>query len=296
MTHLERPTHLAQRQGEACATCGMDLPLPGIPYEGRRYCCHGCVPRRERSERRAGALRPPTWGRSVEVRRAVFIAEDPEEVGRFLADIDLLHLYEQKLARIQITGIGQHEKTACATADGHFGPVLFHIELHFDAADGGGYESTLCSGGPILGLRGSFKVHPAEGGCVVTHVERYQFASGPIAWWLGQLWKPYIGWSMARELRTLKRLVEEPGALAEAARMRDPRLIPVDSRVVIWDPTRENSAHRGLLAKVPTSQTVAVLGAFASGLLLRGGAFALGQCSGSRRAPLRWLLRRGRTW
>lgn len=161
----------------------------GYPYEGRRYCCHGCVPSRERSERHAGALRPPAWGRSVEVHRAVFIAEDPEEVGRFLADIDLLHPYEQKLAQIQITGIGQNEKTACATADGHFGPVLYHIELHFDAADGGGYESTLCSGGPILGLRGSFKVHPAEGGCVVTHVERYQFAPGPIAWRLGQLWR-----------------------------------------------------------------------------------------------------------
>jgi len=254
---------------EVCATCGMTLMLPGVQRDGQRYCCHGCVPQPEQA---GGALHSPEPQRSVGAVRAVSISAKPEDASAFLADIKLLALYEQKLARIQLTGVGQDGKTACATADGQFGAFPYHIELHFYAVEGG-YRSTLCSGGPIVGLRGTFVARPAEGGCVVTHSEQYELRGGWLGTWLGRLLQPYIGWSMERELRTLKRLIEEPAALGEALRKRDPRQIEVDPSVPVWDPRREGSERRGLTARAPTPELVTLLTGIGLGALLAGGVF-----------------------
>jgi hypothetical protein len=238
----------------------MRLALPGLVRDGRVFCCHGCA--------KGEALQPPAKTRTVSAARAVHIDRTPEEVARFLADIDYLHLYEQKLARIHVTAVSADGRRACATADGQFANLTYHIELHFDALEGGGYNSTLCADGPIVGLRGTFAVRPDGEGCVVTHVERYEFKGGTVGARVGAIVRPYIGWSMARELRTLKRLVEDPAALAEALRGGDPRTIPVDPRVKVWDPSSHRPPKRGWLARVPTPHTVELAGAFAFGLLL----------------------------
>lgn len=207
----------------------------------------------------------------VSAARAVRIDRPVEEVATFLADINLLHLYEQKLARIQVTGVSADGRSACATADGQFAFLSYHIELHFQASEGGGYRSTLCSKGPIAGLLGTFTVKPTgDGGCIVTHVERYEFLGGAGGYALGRMTRPYIGWSMSRELRTLKRLVEDPAALAEALRASDPRTIAVDPRVLVWDPTAARPARRGLLPRVPTPSGVALFCAFGMGALAAG--------------------------
>jgi hypothetical protein len=253
--------------GMRCHTCGMTLLLPGVRWEERRYCCHGCAGRPEP----AGALRPPAAERTVGTVRAVHISASPEQVGEFLADIKLLPLYEQKLARLQVTGVGPDGRTACATANGQFGALPYHIELHFQAREGGGYESTLCGPGPIAGLRGTFRVEPAEGGCVVTHTERYQFRGGLAAAWLGRSLMPFIGWTMERELRTLKRLIEEPEVLGEALRTRDPRQIEIDPQVKVWDPRRAGPGWTGLARRAPTPELVLFLAGLGLGALIAGG-------------------------
>lgn len=257
--------------GRRCDTCGMALELPGVAVGDRRFCCGGCA----RSFGRAqGRLYRPSSSRHVAVARAVHIDAPPDEVGAFLADIELLHLYEQKLSRIEATALSDDGKRACATGDGHFGVITYHIELHFDTFEGGGYQSTLCDKGPIAGLRGTFAIHLADRGCIVTHVEDYEFLAGAIGYQLGRASIPYIGWSMARELRTLKRLVEDPVALGEAIRIGDPRTIPIDPRVRVWDPTRDRPARRAWLARVPTPTTVAVAGAFALGAIAGAAAWS----------------------
>ena len=65
----------------------------------------------------------------------------------------------------------------------------------------------------------------------------------------GAFVRPYVGWSMARELRTLKRLVEDPAALVEALRGGDPRKIAVDPSVEVWGPTSHRPPKRGWLAR-----------------------------------------------
>ncbi len=154
--------------------------------------------------------------------------------------------------------------------------LTYHIELLFKASRGGGYESTLCSSGPIRGLRGDFSVAAGvEGESVVTHFERYEFFGGSAVRHLFKLALPYLGWSIARELRTLKRLVEDPAALGEALRCGDPRRIPVDPGVLVWDPTRAGSGSRGLTRRALRPQTAAAAAAFVVGGLAGALAVAL---------------------
>src|SRR5688572_2825160 len=82
--------------GEACPTCGMILKMAGVRYEGRSYCCHGCVPYEGEVPH---ALHIP-GKRKVEVVRAVQVSAAPEQASMFVRDLRLLHLYEQKLRRI----------------------------------------------------------------------------------------------------------------------------------------------------------------------------------------------------
>lgn len=247
--------------GQPCAACGMLLTMPGYSRDGRFSCCAGC----ERSGTHAGPLYTPDEHR-VHTARAIHLDADLDRVAAFLSDIELLPLYEQKLDRLHVTARSADGKTACASADGRFAFITYHIELHFDALRPGGYKSTLCSPGPIAGLRGTFEPSNADrGGTIVTHTETYEFLGGRIGEAMGQLAHPYIGWSMERELRTLKRLVESPNALAEALRIGDPRKIPVDPKSVVWDPTSDRPGRRGFLSRVPLPQTVMTLGALAIG-------------------------------
>jgi hypothetical protein len=256
--------HVAEvARARGCSACGMRLVVPGIPREGGVYCCHGC----ERTVTGPGPLHRPENHR-VAVARAVQIDETPERVAEFLSDINLLHLYEQKLTRIQTTAVSSDGRTACATADGQFMLLTYHIELHFDALEGGGYKSTLCDNGPVAGLRGTFAARPADrGGTVVTHQESYEFLGGTAGLAFGQLARPYLGWTIARELRTLKRLIEEPVVLANALRGGDPRKTTVDPSVVVWDPVHGDRPHRGLFPRVPTPNTIKLAGAFGLGAL-----------------------------
>jgi hypothetical protein len=254
--------------GRRCDTCGLHLELPPIVAGEHGFCCRGCARAFDRGEGMALA-RPDA--RHVAVTRAVRIERPPDQVAVFLSDIELLHLYEQKLSRLQITALSEGGKRACATADGHFGLLTYHIELHFDAFEGGGYQSTLCDRGPIAALEGTFSVEPADRGCVVIHVEDYHFLGGALGHAMGRAYVPYIGWSMARELRTLKRLVEDPVALGEAVRIGDPRTIAIDPRVRVWDPTRDRPARRAWLSRVPTPTTVAIASAFVAGALTGAG-------------------------
>lgn len=256
---------------QICDRCAMKLTMPGVRNDAGVFCCHGCA-----SPAIHGRLLQPNTSRSLEVRRAVRIDAPATEVAKFLSRVELLHLYEQKLTRLQVTGVSKDGSTACATADGQFGVLTYHIELHFKASGGGGYESTLCSKGPIRGLRGDFSVAAhADGGSVVTHFERYEFFGGAAARYLFELAVPYLGWSIARELRTLKRLVEDPAALGEALREGDPRRIPVDPGVLVWDPTRTSSGSRGLTRRALRPQTAAAAAAFAAGAVAGALAMAL---------------------
>ena len=259
-----------------CATCGMLLTLPGYRRDGRFYCCAGCA----RSGADAGRLFTPEHHR-VHTARAIHLEAELDRVAAFLADIELLPLYEQKLDRLHVTACGTDGKTACASADGRFAFMTYHIELHFDALQEGGYKSTLCSKGPIAGLRGTFEPTASDrGGTVVTHTETYEFLAGAVGHAMGQFARPYIGWSMERELRTLKRLVEQPNALAEALRIGDPRKIPVDASAVVWDPTSDRPGRRGLFPRVPLPETIMVLGALGVGAL---GGLAIGRSRRRRR-------------
>lgn len=262
--------------GQPCATCGMLLTMPGYIRDGRFYCCDGCA----RSGTTAGPLYTPDEHR-VHTARAIHLDADVDRVAAFLADIELLPLYEQKLDRLHVTARAADGKSACASADGRFAMITYHIELHFDALRPGGYKSTLCSEGPIAGLRGTFEPAASDrGGTIVTHTETYEFLAGGLGYAMGQFTRPYIGWSMERELRTLKRLVESPNALADALRSGDPRKIPVDPKVPVWDPASDRPARRGVLSRVPLPETVMTLGAFGVGAL---GGLAVGRIRRRRR-------------
>lgn len=230
---LGTPLHVEPRT--VCATCGMTLVVPGLLQAGSAYCCHGCVPAAGKA---AGATFAPPRHGALETARAIRIDAAADVVSRFLANIELLHLYEQKLERLQVTAVSEDGRRACATADGNFGLLPFHIELHFDfdAIQGGGYKSTICDAGPITALRGGFVVAPEGAGCVVTHFENYEFAHGGTFEFVGRLFKPYIGWSMDRELRALKQLVEDPAVLGRALRLRRPHRLPIDRAAAVWDP------------------------------------------------------------
>lgn len=253
---------------DACATCGMILLMPGVQRAALQYCCNGCVPR---GGRPPGSLSRPDRGISLETARAVHIAADRATIASFVSKIELLRLYEQKLERLQVTATSNDGKRSCATADGHWALLPFHIELHFDALEAGGYKSTLCSGGPIVGLRGGFVIEPdGDAGCTVTHFENYEFAGGALGNRIARIVQPYIGWSMDRELRLLKRLIEDPALLADALRMFNPRQLAVDPDVPVWDPQRPHSARRGWLARVPSPALAALGVAFAAGALAAG--------------------------
>jgi len=202
----------------------MKLTMPAIRNDRGVFCCHGCA-----SPAIDGALLQPNTTRSLEVRRAVRIEAAATDVAKFLSRVELLHLYEQKLTRLQVTGVSPDGTTACAT----------------------------------------------DGGSVVTHFERYEFFGGRAARYLFELAVPYLGWSIARELRTLKRLVEDPAALGEALRNGDPRRISVDPRVLVWDPTRASSGSRGLTRRALRPQTAAAGTAFVAGAVAGALAVAL---------------------
>ena len=91
-----------------------------------------------------------------------------------------MHLYEQKLARLQVTGVSSEGRTAARPRTGNSASSRIDIELHFKASQGGGYERPLCSQGPIKGMRGDFAVTPGpEGSSIVTHMDRCEFHGGP---------------------------------------------------------------------------------------------------------------------
>lgn len=243
--------HSAVREEAArmtCATCGMTLAVPGIIAGGRSYCCHGCAPGEDGRPRMM--LKPPVRS-SIEVARAVHIAAPRERVEGLLGDLELLRLYEQKLGTFEITAISADGKTACAMAHGQFGLLPYYVEFHIKAG-GGGYESTLCSAGPVVGLRGTFESEEIEGGTLVTHVESYEMKGGVFGRAIGRLVKPFLEWSLERELRVLKTLIEDPAALGEALRIGDSRRIPVDPAIAVFDPQAPTKPVRGRVRRVPT--------------------------------------------
>jgi hypothetical protein len=247
--------------GEACPTCGMILKVAGVRYEGRSYCCHGCVP----YNGEAPHAQHVPGERKVEVVRAVHVAAAPEQTSAFIRDLSLLHLYEQKLRRIEITAVAPDGKTACATASGYFGYAPYTVDFHFDLQKGG-YQSTMCTGGPIEALSGSFLVLPSNGGSEIHHVESYELKLGALGAALARTLKPYVAWSMERELRTLAKLIDEPDALGEALRIREPRNLSVDPKIRVWDPIGGGD-KRGLLARAPSPMTLYVATAFVGGVL-----------------------------
>ncbi len=101
---------------------------------------------------------------------------------------------------------------------------------------------------------------------------------------LGGLLGPYIAWSMERELRVLKRLVEEPGFLAEALRTGNPRQLRVDPSVEVWDPNRPTRRRRARFAAAPTPQALSIgLGAVLGALTVGGIAIAIHRTGARRR-------------
>jgi len=179
----------------------------------------------------------PAGRHRVSVARAVFVAAEVDTAGSLLADVDLLPLFEHKLDRITTLGMGKEGNLIRVRADGHFSFLPYSVELLLRAHPGGGYDSVLLNGNALVGFSGSFGVRHVEGGCVVTHVEQYEFRGGWVGQALGRLWRPYIAGSMVQEVRRLKRLIEEPDLLA-AARRTTTVEIRTDRRTPVWDPAR----------------------------------------------------------
>jgi hypothetical protein len=225
-----------QGVGDACPTCGMTLTLPGLLFLEKNYCCHGCLPN---VEFRSGEILPPTRllppGRQMQVTRAVLVSAEPKKVLAFLSQAELLHLYEQKLRRLQLTAISSDGHMACATTEATLGPMRFPLELHLQLLEGS-YKSTFCESPLLAGLEGSFSVMPQESGSIVTHTEIYEFRGGNVWQSLSRLWRPSIERMVERELRVLKQLIEEPEYLAIAIRTQRPHLLSANSTAKVWEP------------------------------------------------------------
>src|SRR5262245_26371979 len=152
----------------------------------------------------AGAHRA---ARTVTVVRRIFIARDAGVVGRFLADVENLPRFEPKLELVRkLKDRRGWPRRMRARARIAMIPLTFDIDYvpHLS----GGFESGDCD---LLFVRfgGGFWVRDAEGGCLVSHVERYEFRSRLVAWIAGPAWRWYADRSIDREVARLKELLEE---------------------------------------------------------------------------------------
>ena len=252
-----------------CATCGMALAVPGLGAATRRYCCHACEAQGDGHP--VLPLAPRVSGvpgeRTVETARAVFIAASPERVWQFLRDPDLVQLYDPRLERFQVMAMDPGGGAACVTVDGHFGVFPYHAEVHMTLRDGVSWRSTRCTSPLVTGLRGRYWVRAVDGGSCVTLVETLAFRGDSLAERTTRIWLPSEARALERQMRTLKRLIEDPGGVGELLRTHAPRQIPVDPRVLVWDPKSARPGRRGIFASLPSQQTVTLAASFTAGAL-----------------------------
>lgn len=168
----------------------------------------------------------------LQVVRAIRVDTDRESVRAVLNDYRLLPSYERKLRRVESAGPRDHGVEVAIV--GRFAALPFRGRLVFTARVDGGFDGVLVKGAPLVGFGGSFIVRRSGAGCVVTHVERYEFRAGFLGSALAFLLEPWLGRSIEGELRRMKRLAEEPEVLAAARRGERVEATP-DVRV--WDPS-----------------------------------------------------------
>lgn len=180
----------------------------------------------------------PAGTRRVSVVRAIRLDAGRDLIAGILSDYELLPLYEHKVDSVVVVRNGRGRATEVSLG-GRFGLLPYRGSFLFTSRETGGFDSVLLESNAVVGFSGSFAVRRAVGGCIVTHVEQYEFRGGRLGQALGTLVRPYIGRSIDQELRRLKRLVEEPQLLATAR--RDPSMPIQPAAAPVWDPASRRS-------------------------------------------------------
>jgi hypothetical protein len=215
-----------------CARCKMRLLIPALEREGAAYCGDECASLGSIDAvdlRRSLPVEP-----TVEIIRAIAVERPVDEVARFLSRVELLPLYEDKLEQVKIVAMTPDGRAARIHAQSRIGSHRFQFEITFRALRTGGFMSSWAEG-PLGYFSGGFSVTAHEHGAHVTHTERYVLKIDP-ARLVSRAWARIVSQSMERELRRLKRLVESPGAFAEALRLPMFQRIEGDAYASVWDP------------------------------------------------------------
>ena len=146
-----------------------------------------------------------TAARTVTVMRRIFIARDAAVVGRFLADVENLPRFEPKLESVKIIE-GREGMPKRMRARARIATFTRDFEIDY-APHARGFKSATCDI-RFAKFSGGFFVRKVGGGCVVSHVERYEFKSLLIAHTAGRIWRWYANRSIDREVAELKKILE----------------------------------------------------------------------------------------
>lgn len=129
-----------------------------------------------------------------------------EEVGRFLAEVDRIVWYDERVAQIVIQGRTGDGRTVVGV-HGRVAGWPYHVRCILSPLPCGGYQADRIAG-PLPWASRRLRVVPAGVGTRLVVTEVYRFGGGWSAWIRELAWAKYLQRSTARELRLLKTLIE----------------------------------------------------------------------------------------